>query len=234
MGQYYRGAVLGITANKKKKFIVKQAFSPYRYDNGAKLMEHSYVGNYYVKRYEYELANEFNGYPFVWIGDYADYHFNEDDGYTKANEFIDKIIRRNAIKKGYRVETDSFGNDMFFDGVVMKHEHDIDIPMPYEELPTYKYIINYTKKQFVRIPNKVEENKLVIHPLPLLCADGNGRGGGDYSGTNMDAIGMWAYDRIGVSNEIPKHIKTELVISFKEEYDGGDETLNDFTYRKIK
>ena len=61
MGQYYRGAVLGITANKRKKFIVKQAFCPYRYDNGAKLMEHSYVGNYYVKMYEHALANDFDG-----------------------------------------------------------------------------------------------------------------------------------------------------------------------------
>lgn len=231
MGQYYRGVVLGITANKRKKFIVKQAFCPYSYENGAKLMEHSYVGNYYVKRYEYELANEFNGNPFVWIGDYADEHFNN-DGYSKADEFIDNAIRKIAIKKGYRVVTID-GYDSFYDGPISKSKSDIEVCMPYEELPTYKYIINYTKKQFVRIP-KNEENKLVIHPLPLLCADGNGRGGGDYSGTNMDAIGMWAYDRIGVSNEIPKHIKTELVISFKEEYDGGDESVNNFSYQKIK
>lgn len=38
----------------------------------------------------------------------------------------------------------------------------------------------------------------------------------------------------GVSNEIPKHIKTELVVTFKECYDGGDESVNDFSYQKIK
>ena len=233
MGQYYRGAVLGITANKRKKFIVKQAFCPYAYDNGAKLMEHSYVGNYYVKMYEHALANDFDGNPFVWVGDYADCHFNEDDGYTNACKFIDKRTRKEAIKRGYRVETID-GYDVFYDGFTKKHVYDIvSVSIPYEELPTYKYIINYTKKQFVRIP-KDEENKLVIHPLPLLCADGNGRGGGDYSGTNMDAIGMWAYDRIGVSNEIPNHIKTELVVSFKEEYEGGDTNINDFSYIKRK
>lgn len=229
MGQYYKGVILGKTAKKAKKFIVKQAFSPYSYNNGAKLMEHSYVGNYYVKRYEYELANEFNGNPFVWVGDYADEHFNV-DGYSKTNEFIERATRKNAIKRGYRIVTIN-GYDNFYDGPIKKSVFDIEECIPYEELPTYKYIINYTKKQFVRIPESIE-NELTIHPLPLLCADGNGRGGGDYSGTNMDAIGIWAYDRIGVSNEIPDHIKTELVISFKENYDGGDSKLNDFTYIK--
>lgn len=229
MGQYYRGVVLDKTANKRKEFIVKQAFCPYTYDNGAKLMEHSYVGNYYVKMYEHALANDFEGNPFVWVGDYADCHFNKDDGYTKACEFIDKMTRKEAIKKGYRVETID-GYDHFYDGNIKKSVYDIEnVCIPYEELPTYKYIINYTKKQFVRIPELIE-HKVSIHPLPLLCADGNGRGGGDYFGTNMKAIGIWAYDRIGVSNEIPNHIKTELVVSFKEEYEGGDTNINDFSY----
>lgn len=233
MGQYYRGVILGKTSKKRNKFIVRKAFCCYVHENGAKLMEHSYVGNYYVKEYEHSLANEFDGYPFVWVGDYADFHFNNDDGYTKACEFINKVTRKEAIKKGYRVETID-GYDNFYDGFTKKTVYDVTDCIPYEELPTYKYIINYTKKQFVRIPKKDEEHKLVIHPLPLLCADGNGRGGGDYSGTNMKAIGIWAYDRIGVSNEIPKHIKTELVVTFKECYDGGDESVNDFSYQKIK
>ena len=72
MGQYYRGVVLGKTTKRAKKLIVKTAFCPYAHDNGATLMEHSYVGNWYVKEYERVLANEFYGYPFVWAGVYAD------------------------------------------------------------------------------------------------------------------------------------------------------------------
>lgn len=88
MGQYYRGAILGKTSKKRNKFIVRKAFCCYVHENGAKLMEHSYVGNYYVKEYEHSLANEFDGYPFVWVGDYADAKFGEDDGYTKQMNIL--------------------------------------------------------------------------------------------------------------------------------------------------
>jgi hypothetical protein len=79
---------------------------------------------------------------------------------------------------------------------------------------------------FVRIP-ELSEN-WDIHPLPLLCADGNQRGGGDYYGANEDLVGSWAYDRIGIDNEIPKGITTELVVTFKERYNGGKG--NDYKY----
>ena len=85
------------------------------------------------------------------------------------------------------------------------------------------------KKMFVRIPKKTVVVCLFIH-FPLLCADGNGRGGGDYEGTNMELIGSWAFDRIGVANELPKNIKTELVVEFKECYEGGDSSVNDFSF----
>ena len=232
MGQYYRGVILGKTSKKRNKFIVRKAFCCYVHGNGAKLMEHSYVGNYYVKEYEHSLANEFDGYPFVWVGDYADAKFGEDDGFTKAHEYIDTLVHRAAIKRGYRPNKNREGEYFNDYETIYSNDKRLQDLTPYDELPTYKYIINYTKKQFVRIPKETRE--LTIHPLPLLCADGNGRGGGDYSGTNMKAIGIWAYDRIGVSNEIPKHIKTELVVTFKECYDGGDESVNDFSYQKIK
>jgi hypothetical protein len=46
----------------------------------------------------------------------------------------------------------------------------------------------------------------------------------------MELIGAWAFDRIGVANELPKSIKTELVVEFKECYDGGDSSVNDFSF----
>ena len=104
--------------------------------------------------------------------------------------------------------------------------------MEYDELPTYKYIINFDKHVFVKIPN-AKKNEYIIHPLPLLCADGNGSGGGDYDGTNMELIGAWAFDRIGVSNELPNDITKELIVTFKECYDGGDNSVNDYTDSNI-
>ena len=40
------------------------------------------------------------------------------------------------------------------------------------------------------------------HPLPLLVAEGNCRGGGDYNGINENIVGSWARDVISVENNI--------------------------------
>lgn len=42
-----------------------------------------------------------------------------------------------------------------------------------------------------------------VHPLPLLCAIGNDRGGGDYVGINMARAGEWAFDRLAFRDEEP-------------------------------
>jgi hypothetical protein len=43
---------------------------------------------------------------------------------------------------------------------------------------------------------------MAYHPLPLLTAEGNGRGGGDYRGESP-LIGSWARDVISVETEAP-------------------------------
>ena len=71
----------------------------------------------------------------------------------------------------------------------------------------FPYIVNHTKKQYV------DKTKFkCYHPLPLLLAEGNGRGGGDYHGSNEDKIGIWARDIISVEEEKPEGY---------EEYDTG-------------
>jgi hypothetical protein len=227
MGQYYRGVVLGKTTKRTKKIIVRQAFCCYAHNNGAKLMEHSYVGNYYVKEYENSLATTFYGYPFVWVGDYADEKFDV-DVYTEANDFINKVADKIAKYQGYKKIIDNHYDTKYInkDGERKSITEFYD-KSQYDNLPTYEYIINFTKRLFIKIP-KQDKNVYTVHPLPLLCADGNGRGGGDYVGTNMDLIGSWAYDRIGVSNVLPKGFNRELVATFVESYEGGDSSLNDY------
>lgn len=215
MGQYYRGVILSKNTKKAKKIIVKQSFCCYAHDNGAKLMEHSYVGNWYVKEYEKALAEEFYGHPFVWSGDYADNHFDT-DVYSKACIFIDKATRKNAKALGYRKNKNGRWGDEFIRDGITASEKSLSVATPYEELnTTYEYIINFDKKMFVRIPQHSDLG-LTIHPLPLLCADGNGRGGGDYEGTDMGYVGSWAFDCIGVGNELPDNTFTELVVNFEE------------------
>ena len=72
MGQYYRGVILKKN-HKLAKYPVIAALSPYKFDNGAKLMEHSYIGNTYVNAYVQLLSinGPFYGMPFAWAGDYA-------------------------------------------------------------------------------------------------------------------------------------------------------------------
>lgn len=63
------------------------------------------------------------------------------------------------------------------------------------------FFINHTKKEYFSMSVYINQSQLVygysmIHPLPLLTALGNGRGGGDYKGDCMDMVGVWACDEI--------------------------------------
>jgi hypothetical protein len=68
-----------------------------------------------------------------------------------------------------------------------------------KHMKEYRYIINHTKKQFVD-----KQKHTLLHPLPLLTAEGNGRGGGDYYGRNEKLIGIWARDLFSIEKEIPE------------------------------
>jgi len=74
--------------------------------------------------------------------------------------------------------------------------HSIDFCMMMQQ---YKFIVNHTKKLFI---NKAGRH---FHPLSLLTAEGNGRGGGDYSGSCEDLIGSWARDVISVEMTEPEY-----------------------------
>ena len=180
MGQYYKPCLLTKSYKKGKRPIVG-ALNPYAYNNGAKLVEHSYVGNFFVRAATIMLQDNTTR-PFVWCGDYAD---EINDGlnmfdFASQNKFDEKYSK-NVI-----------GTDM-------------DV---IEKVLDFYYIINHSKKQYVEVPPQGN-----FHPLPLLTADGNGRGSGDYSGTEMDKVGIWAYDIIQCGNEVPDGY-TKLNVDF--------------------
>jgi len=86
-------------------------------------------------------------------------------------------------------------------------ESDKKIKPKVSETKDYNFLVNHTKKQFVdksKVPNV---NGWVIHPLPLLTCEGNGRGGGDFRGDDENEIvGSWARDVISVEKENPKMV----------------------------
>ena len=73
-----------------------------------------------------------------------------------------------------------------------------------EPIVSYAYIVNHTKKVYIK-------KKGDFHPLPLLTAEGNGRGGGDYDGPNMDMVGTWARDVISMEKDAPDYTLIESV-----------------------
>jgi len=73
----------------------------------------------------------------------------------------------------------------------------------------HTFIVNHTKREYAMKINQ-------FHPLPLLTAEGNGRGGGDYRGVDEDLVGTWARDVISVKMEAPADY-TMLVHNFGED-----------------
>lgn len=174
MGQYYKPTL------KPKGGRVWKCFNPWDFNNGVKLMEHSYIGNA-VTNYVKNLILR-TPMRLVWAGDYAD----DEKGKDKNLYFL-------------------------FEAKEPK-----DKSVPQESIESMRYLVNHKKKLYVDY-SKVEKDEYGyrIDPMPLLCAEGNGRGGGDYHGSAMNLIGSWARDLISVESEIPNGY-TELVPSFRE------------------
>ena len=184
MGQYY----LAINASNKE--WVDSG------DSGAKLMEHSYIGNSFVEAVEFLLVDDgegnrgrWSGNKIVWAGDYANAEPLSGNNLYSLAEEKDKL-------------------KMLIEAVP----------------PNYHYLVNWDKKEFVDktkcnpMTANWNTNNMKIHPLPLLTADGNGRGGGDYHGNahSMDYVGTWAKDRISLMKEIPEDF-TEIIPNFDED-----------------
>ena len=197
MGQYYIAIILEGEKNPNdpsledgntiKPEAIKLYMVSYRYWNGAKLMEHSYLDNNFVKQFEYHLTKDGMFYKSraVWAGDYADNEPNLDTNlyHIADNNFPDKIYGSSeTITKNYR------------------------------------YILNHDKKQYVD-----KKKYKVLHPLPLLIAEGNGRGGGDYRGPFKEDIGIWARDVISVDEEIPEgYEESDAGFNYDESSDKSD------------
>ena len=74
MGQYYKPIILEEKSEHDAETIDRWWLAC-DFDNGSKLMEHSWIGNDFVAEVEHYLINNLS--RLVWAGDYAD---NEEDG----------------------------------------------------------------------------------------------------------------------------------------------------------
>ena len=211
MGQYYRCIVLKKDWKETQKPILA-ALSPFDFDNGVKLMEHSYVRNDYVSAFMHlvhELDKDRSGLPCVWGGDYADTFSTEG---LPLFEKVNTDTQTPEIVGGFNAYDEAY--DWFYDGDEHSDEYKEALNLIEDyNMHNYRYIINHTKKEYVKVP-AYEKNKLKVHPLPILLAESSGRGSGDYCDqicTNPDKgeyvkkhnakfVGAWAYDTISVTN----------------------------------
>ena len=178
MGQYYKPVNLD-----KMQFVYSHS-----YDNGLKLMEHSWINNSFVRVVEELIAKggDWYGDRIVWAGDYA-----KDEPKT---QFVGE-------------ESKNIYGMMVFENEIKPDEPDDH---------KYRYLVNMDNGEFVDM-SKVpitdihEGTEFKIHPLPLLTCEGNGNGGGDYHGTNqkqMDKlVGRWARKCITIQDEKPEGMK---------------------------
>lgn len=96
MGQYYKPIILG-----KRNGIV-ETFTSWDYDNGAKLMEHSYIGNNFVNAVINTIMTKYHGQAkLVWAGDYA-----EEEPKSETNLYV-RAMEKTPNKKANQKDNDS-------------------------------------------------------------------------------------------------------------------------------
>ena len=159
--------------------------SYYQLFSGLKLMEHSWMENDFVNG----VLECIDGNPCViaWVGDYA----------NEAEDFVGAYTPS--------VYGAVWGNDSLPEG-------------PFDSMPTVHregFIVNRSKGLYIDLAEHIKRNSFsprwdegrvwCIHPLPLLTAIGNGRGGGDYWGSNpcSGMVGAWAMHCIEFTEERP-------------------------------
>lgn len=172
MGQYFNAVFLK-QQHKLAKEPVLGAIKPTDFNNLSKIMEHSYIGNYYVNAFMKLVSDEegiFFDYPCAWIGDSSEP--------IKGKNYF-------QISKKYCKQTKYENRDIL---------HSLDKVY-------FKYAINFSKKEYIVLPKF--NHSLVINPLPILLAYGIRLGKNEsYYNINPKYVGRWAFNKIGCTNNV--------------------------------
>lgn len=155
-----------------------------------KLMKHSWLHNGSMNYAMYLLEQK--ALHVWWVGDYAD------------KEEVPADIYRARHSESENVETNDAWEEEWYKNYTTKG----------------KFLVNITTGEFIDLDKYEDMAKdsegYCVHPLSLLTAVGNGKGGGDYhEGKCMHLVGTWAGDLLKVTSERPDGL-TELCCVFKE------------------
>lgn len=177
MGQYYSV----INVDKRVRL------SPWDFDNGAKLMEFSYHGNFLINAVMNLLADQWKGDRVFFVGDYADLSDSDEPCHEALKALIEELgIAEDAL---YNYASENFEN--------------VSALADTEE-KGWRYIYNHAEKQYIdiqhcplewayRSADTSEPYVVTVAPISLLLAMGNGRGGGDFweKCSGFEYVGSW-------------------------------------------
>lgn len=190
MGQYYIPLVIADSGDM-------YTLHSHDFDNGLKLIEHSWIGNNFVNA----VVSLINKKPckVAWIGDYSNEYVGDVYEKLPAEDFA---IYYNAAwdeKDRYKLSSKDFNHaetSLIDDSV------------------SGVYLVNHTQHIYLDLGEYIAMNicksgdweGYCVNPLPLLTACGNGRGGGDYNyhaKVGIEDVGTWAFDVIEFTDEAP-------------------------------
>lgn len=191
MGQYYLPIIRRTTAKGRTK---NESIYSHDFDNGLKLMEHSWVGNNFVN----VVCNDIIDKParIIWLGDYTE-TYDAPEGFPR-----DK----------YRTLMKCWSRQKSTKRFITKGNQEFDWNKQW-------FLVNASKKCYIDMKNYIEDATAegwCIHPLPLLTCSSNGKGGGDYYSWNMSDVGSWCNDIIYLTTQRPIEYSEEEYF-FREE-----------------
>lgn len=165
-------------------------------------------------------------YTLKYKGEWSGYKLTEHSWwYNPAMNAFVRMLYHNPLRVAW---VGDYSNDSplciehhLYDDVFSKELRDREVELTIEELNLEGlYIINHSKKVYLDCSdyyNRCERERWCLHPLSLLTATGNGKGGGDYFGENREDVGAWAWDIISVENVIPVGCFNEVKYTFIDE-----------------
>ena len=191
MGQYYM-PILGDQFGLNCKVFDRSVDGQYTM---AKLLEHSWWLNPFVNSFSEFLYKEPS--RVCWVGDYADEP--DDFDFTNCSAFY--VPSYKEVWGETVLLHKAFSSDFYLDR---------------------KFLLNHDTKQFVDLDEykkaSVDKHGWAIHPLPLLTAVGNDRGGGDFheGNTGYENVGIWAWHLLSIEDKPPKAF-SKFYLVFKED-----------------
>ena len=195
MGQYYKAYLKNYDESGNEQARV---FSPMDYNYGYKLLEHAWINNRFVDSVMAAITEKPTAV--AWIGDYA----NEDEDFEEKPSTYNLQDYERAWHGEIGDDDElEFVNSSILNGYLLNCDQ-----CQYIDLKAWMALNGVEIELY-----NGEVIEQCLHPLPILTAIGNGRGGGDYCSHNAEHVGDWAMNNIMFTTSEPPADYKELDFS---------------------